>query len=232
MPLPALLLPILASALPAPASSSDIVVTGHAGPPFISPMGEPFRSRTGNGEGFIDWFRKADRNHDGVLGLDEMQADAERFFGRLDTNGDGQIEPDELVQYEWQLAPEIQVNSRLRRPRSASSAKAKPSADRPRRPRDETYDMDGLQGAARYALLNMPEPVAAADADFNRAVSLAEFRQAAMDRFQLLDTGHQGSLSFHALQAMLPKLAPPGTKRRKRADEVDTRVGTPLPPGP
>ena len=36
-------------------------------------------------------------------------------------------------------------------------------------------------------LLNIPEPVAAADTDFNRAITLEEFRQAAIERFQLLD---------------------------------------------
>ena len=39
------------------------------------------------------------------------------------------------------------------------------------------YRFDGLQGAARYGLLNIPQPVAGADADFNRAITLDEFRQ-------------------------------------------------------
>jgi hypothetical protein len=85
----------------------------------------------------------------------------------------------------------------------------------------------GPQGAARYALLNMPEPVAAADSNFDRTISLREFRLAAIARFQLLDTGHTGRLSLAMLQALLPK---PGKMQKYREDEPDARVGNPLPP--
>ncbi len=44
-----------------------------------------------------------------------MQADADRFFARLDSTRDGQIDPDEIKIYEWEIAPEIQVNSEWRR---------------------------------------------------------------------------------------------------------------------
>jgi Ca2+-binding EF-hand superfamily protein len=239
MPHLALLLPILASALSAPQPvANDIVVTGHAWPPFISPMGEPFRTRAAGGsDSFADWFRQADRNRDGVLTPEEMRQDAERFFAKLDTDHDGQIDPDELAQYEWEIAPEIQVNSKLRRPRSGPSVAPQPASDerdhekRPRhRDSEEGYDLDGLEGAARYALLNIPEPVAAADKDFNRAITLAEFRQAAAERFQLLDSRHEGKLSQQVLAAMLPQPPPPGQKAPKRSKGADTRVGNPLPP--
>lgn len=231
MPLTALLVAILISSLPAP-PESDIVVIGHPVPPFISPMGEPFRGHVGGKDAFVDWFRQADRNRDGLLTLDELQADAERFFAKLDLNHDGQIDPDELVQYEWEIAPEIQVNTKLRRARSASqSVDERGHEGRHRsRNRDEAYDPDGLQGAARYALLNMPEPVAAADADLNRVVSLSEFRRAAIDRFQLLDSRRQGKLTLQELEARLPKLPPLGKRPKRDTDKADTRVGVPLPP--
>ena len=97
--------------------STPITVTGHPWAPFISPMGEPFRAHTATDDTLADWFYQADRNHDGVLTLDEMDADAERFFATLDTNHDGEIDPDELAQYEYEIAPEIQVKSRTRRRR-------------------------------------------------------------------------------------------------------------------
>jgi Ca2+-binding EF-hand superfamily protein len=242
MPLPALLLPILAVAAQAQAPQDrPIVVTGYSGVPFISPMGEPFRPRRADEDALADWFRQADRNHDGVLTLDEMTADADRFFATLDTDHNGQIDPEELVAYEWEIAPEIQVNSKLRRARAASSPVPQPAADEPRRDQrrrgrgpDEGFDplSNGPQGAGRYALLNMPEPVAAADADFNRAISLAEFREAAATRFQLLDKARTGRLTVPLLEAMLPKLPPTGAKpTKRRKDEADSRVGQPLPPG-
>jgi Ca2+-binding EF-hand superfamily protein len=242
MPFPAILLPILAAAAQTqPAQDRPIVVTGYAGVPFISPMGEPFRPRRVDEDALADWFRQADRNHDGFLTSDEMVADADRFFATLDTDHNGQIEPEELVAYEWEIAPEIQVNSKLRRPRAAAGSTPPPKSDEPRRDSgrrkrglDEGFDPlgNGPQGAGRYSLLNMPEPVAAADEDFNRAITQAEFREAAVSRFQLLDKTRTGRLTVAQLEAMLPKLPPPGTKpKRRRADEPDARVGQPLPPG-
>jgi hypothetical protein len=230
-----LLLAAVASSSPPPPAEQDIVVRGFAGPPFISPMGEPFRTWRGAPDGFAKWFGQADRNRDGALSSDEMLADADRFFAKLDTNRDDQIDPDELAHYEWTVAPEIQVNSKLKRPRTELVAETPPEADsdeprleKPRRPRDEPYDPYGLQGAARYALINMPEPVAAADADFNRLITHAEFRQAAMDRFALL-ARNQGSVSYQTLATLLPKLPKAGAKPKKPSDEADSRIGTPVP---
>jgi Ca2+-binding EF-hand superfamily protein len=199
----------LAAAAPEP----PITVTGHAWAPFISPMGEPFRARTTADDTFLKWFRQADRDQDGILTAAEMVADADRFFTTLDTNHDDEIEPEELIRYEWEVAPEIQVNMRQMR------APGEPKDKRPRR-------YDGPQGAARYALLNIPEPVAAADADFDRGITRAEFRQAAIERFRLLDTSHAGRVSLTQLQAMLPV---PGAKPKR--EEKDSRIGNPLPPG-
>lgn len=237
MPLPALLLPLLVAAAEPP-----INVVGHAWAPFISPMGEPYRAHSATDDTLADWFRQADRNHDGVLTGDEMVADAARFFATLDSDHDGQIDPDELAHYEYEIAPDIQVMSRTRRAPGQPAPAARPDDDGKapsraefrRRDREEEASLGiggALQGAARYGLLNMPEPVAAADMDFNRAISLEEFRQAAVARFQLLDSTHQGRLTLSELEARRP--APPVNARQiKRNDRVaDPRIGNPLPPG-
>ena len=87
----------------------------------------------------------------------------------------------------------------------------------------------GPQGAARYALLNMPEPVAAADADFNRAITLAEFRQAALDRFQLLDKKHAGHADAWRSWKRCGRACLPA-KPKNDAQEQHSRIGSPLPP--
>src|SRR4051794_27434414 len=115
MILVAAILPLLISAAEATAPDASIIVRGHAWAPFISPMGEPFRAHSATDDTFANWFYGADRNRDGALTPDEMQADADRFFAKLDTDHDGEIGPDELVQYEWEIAPEIQVNNRRMR---------------------------------------------------------------------------------------------------------------------
>ena len=242
MPLAALFLPLLAaaqaSAEPLPPQRPPIVVTGRGGVPFISPMGEPIRARKPNEDTLARWFGQVDRNHDGFLTADELQADAQRYFvDILDTNHDGQIDPDELVRYEWTVAPEIQVNSRLRRARAPGEAPPKEDAETgkersnraERRERDRMDD--GPQGAGRYALLNLPEPVAAADTDLNRAITLQEFRQAALDRFSLLDKRHEGRLSLPELEALKPVFSANGKPPKHRDNEPDNRVGIPLPPG-
>ena len=241
MPLPLLILPMLAAAAPSP-----IVVTGQRWAPFISPMGEPFRSRSPDDDTVADWFNQADRNHDGYLTAEEMQADAERFFKVLDTNHDGQIDPDELARYEWQVAPEIQVNSRQRNRRGDAAGPITAGDDDQTGLPDSNDDhhhkrkrpdpgmgigMDGSpMGAARYSLLNIPEPVASADTDFNRVITLDEFRQAARERFQLLDTKHEGKVSLAELEAMLPPPPAPGHKPKPPKNRVDTRYGLPVPP--
>ena len=229
MPLLAPIVPILALAA---AAAEPITVRGYPWAPFISPMGEPFRSTT---ESPIQrWFRGADRDRDGMLTAEEMLLDADRFFARLDGNRDGQIDPDEIKTYEWEIAPEIQVNSDWRRRRGQSQQRHDDAPnDGPRKQRGDEHDgyrIDGLQGAARYGLLNIPQPVASADADFNRAITLAEFRQAASNRFRLLDTHGQGRLNLLELEARLP-IRPEGRRAKRGKDAVDSRVGLPLPEG-
>lgn len=250
MPLPLFLLALAAPAAQAPAArAAPITVTGHAWAPFISPMGEPFRARSATDDTLADWFRQADRDHDGFLTAAEMEADAERFFATLDTDHDGQIDPDELAHYEYEIAPEIQVMSTTKRAPGQPAAKVQASDDddlldadnsRDRKRRRERADQDdsslgiggALQGAARYSLLNIPEPVAAADTDFNRAITLEEFRQAAIERFQMLDTAHQGRLTLAQLEAM-PHAPDVSRRRAKRNDNApDKRIGNPLPSGP
>ncbi len=93
------------------------------------------------------------------------------------------------------------------------------------------YQPHGLQGAARYGLLNIPEPVAGADADFNRGATLAEFQRAAIQRFQLLDRQRAGRLTLTELEVLLPTRPKAGARVKRPADARDTRVGLPFPEG-
>lgn len=230
-----IIIPILAAA--AAADEPPITVTGRPWAPFISPMGEPFRARAPGEDTLARWFNQADRNRDGSLTSDEMEADAGRFFARLDTDRNGQIEPDELVQYEWELAPEIQVGSRWKRSKptdsdaQASSRETARRGDRAEHVPSSDGLAYGLQGAARYALLNIPQPVAAADTDFDRAITLGEFRYAARYRFQILDSKRQGRLTLQGLSDLLPSPSRAGRLAKPRKNDPDTRIGLPLPQG-
>jgi hypothetical protein len=51
-----------------------------------------------------------------------------------------------------------------------------------------------MEGAAPYSLLDEPQPVMGADADFNRRISKDEALKAAKTRFALLDANKSGVL--------------------------------------
>jgi Ca2+-binding EF-hand superfamily protein len=236
--LPFALIPFLVVAAQAEEPPKPITVTGYRWAPFLSPMGEPFRSRTPDDDPFARWFHQADGDQDGMLTADEMRADAERFFAALDVNRDGRIDSEERMTYESKIAPEVQVNSDWKRTRQETAAEARSSDDsdrgnRRRRWSNEIdgYQLDGLQGAARYGLLNLPEPVAGADANFDRFVSLDEFRSAASYRFQLLDRDRSGRLTLKNLEVLLPSRPKEGRRGKRPKNAVDTRIGLPLPEG-
>ena len=238
MAIPILVLALLAAA--ESPSKQPITVTGHAWAPFISPMGEPFRHRTRTDDTLSLWFDRADTNRDGAITPDEMRADAERFFASLDANGDKEIDPEELVKYEWEVAPDVQLMSKTRLAPSDSTEGREKRREEDLAALDDDDDFSrrkgkrpkkgNLEGAAIYGLLNLPEPVAAADADFNRGVSLEEFRIAATARFELLDASKQGRLTLPQLQEVRTAHLV-GGKLRLKKDAPDRRIGSALPPG-
>jgi hypothetical protein len=189
---------------------------------FISPMGEPFRPQAGAADTFEAWFRQADGNGDGALAVAELQRDGDRFFTTLDVNRDGEIDPEEMARYEQEIAPEVQLGAgrfgqgggdRERRdlsePLSGRGADQRhgfggPDDRRQRETRAPRARGGRAQGAGRFGLLNIPQPVARADTNLNRGVSTDEFRSAAAERFRLLDANRDGRLLHAELQALRP----------------------------
>ncbi|MFN3572290.1 MAG: hypothetical protein ACK4TR_02095 [Phenylobacterium sp.] len=191
------------------------------GPPgggrlFISPAGEPFRQ----GDGRAAWFAGADRDGDTLLTEAEFRLDAERFFAVLDADGNGTIDGFENQAYERDVVPEI---TRLAGPFGGGPAGRRPEGGR-RGPPPGGGDggLRGLlgkgpqaggerrDGAARWSLLNIPQPVRGADADLSGRVSLEEWRAAASRRFSLLDADGDGVLTLDTLPN------PPGGPPRPR----------------
>jgi Ca2+-binding EF-hand superfamily protein len=193
---------------------------GMRGGLFISPMGEPFR---GEGrEALISrWFAGADADHDGRLTPAEFRADAMRFFHMLDTDGDGEIGPDEIEHYENVIAPEI---------RTGGMGGGRGGGGRPagggrghgggmhgggmhgggmgggRMGGDGDGEAEGgsgesapnhamaemPRGAGRFGFFDIPEPVVSADSNLDRGISAQEFEAAARQRFTMLDVNHDG----------------------------------------
>jgi hypothetical protein len=188
---------------PQPEGGPDITVSGQARPidpldgpaVFLSPMGEPFRSDD-KLSGAEHWYVQADTDHDRRLTRVEFQADAARFFARLDTVHDGVIGPDELLHYETEIAPEVMVLSTY-----GDVSKMKVDSDG--KVSDPPYPT--RLGAGRYSWIITPEPVIAADSNMDRGVTKLEFEAAANARFKILDRNGDGAL----VRAELPKLVAP-----------------------
>jgi hypothetical protein len=193
---------------------------------FVSPMGEPFRGQANRAAGLETWFVQADTDGNRALSASEMQSDAARFFAILDRTKDREIDPDDINHYEIALVPEIRMMGagrpeRVRYTRVpdgsttvdhgtgggglAGSQAADRNSGITGRVKKSAPDQ-GLKGAGWLGLLNIPQPITSADANFNRGVSESEFLKAASTRFVLLDTDRNGTLSLGELQTRLADL--------------------------
>lgn len=154
---------------------------GGSGPPggrpslFISPPGEPFRAPAGQGDPRAGWLRLVDPTGSGVITIDALVADARRYFAVLDRDHNGAIEGAEVTFYENTIVPEILLGGG-----------GGPGGG-------------GLQGAARFGLLNDPQPIRSADFDLDYRVTLAEYERKARETFARLDTNHDGVLRVSEL---------------------------------
>jgi len=191
---------------------------------FISPSGEPFRGPDPLGA----WFAAADADHDGAITRAEFEADALRFFQKIDVNKDGQIDGFEIQAYEQNVAPEITATEFDRQPgagggqgpRAGGGARRggggmsgggrrgggrRGSASAGGGPPGGV----GREGAARYSLINEPEPIANADENLDSRVTLEEWRHATARRFAALDKAGTGRLTLDGLKGKVPPAPKP-----------------------
>ncbi len=206
-----LLLIVSLAAAPAFAAKKRPPCPPKAAQLFIAPMGQPFRAAADASDPMGTWIAQADADRDGTVSRAEFLKDADAFFTRLDTDRDGELIPSEISAYEMTL-PE----TRLYVPRGVGAP-----APRQKRKKDERYDVPAA-GAGRYAFLNIPQPVASADADFNRGVTRAEVAAAAADRFARIDAMQAGGATGRLAPATLPK-----TPAQRIATECDPSLPPP-----
>jgi hypothetical protein len=188
-----------------------------AGRLFASPAGEVFRSSEG-GPPLQAWFARADGDHDGALTYAEVRADFARVFALFDTDGDGEIEPDEVSHYEIAIFPEMGRFGVRGGGGAGFSPGARSFGPAGRGGRRGGVMRQGpgwasMAGAGRFGLLPISHPIMDADADFNRGVTRAEFDAAAGRRFNQLNVSGSGRLTLEELVALRRSRRGPSRQR-------------------
>lgn len=181
----------------------------YGGQLFVAPSGEPFHAADGAPYPVADWFASTDRNHDGRVDQGEFVAGFMRFFDSLDLDHDGVLRQNEIERYEQEVAPEVQSgidSDRGFHPRDLEAPGGSASEDDGNGPRsadvgrssaiESDLKSERPSGGGRYGLINIPEPVASMDVDFNGSVSRVEAQAAARRRFALLDPDAKGALTL------------------------------------
>lgn len=191
------------------ASAGFLAASGPAsakGSVYLSLMGEPYWTNDAGEHPFDQWINTADRDSDGAVSSVEFLSDADDFFASLDTSGDKVIDGDEMAAYE-QLAPG--------RTRAAGGGAKLPSSARPK-PRPSAPVEQGQvavvtsgnvpsatrihPGGGRINFSEVPQPVAMADLNLDRRVTLQEFRKTAGRRFVNHDVDKDGRLTRKELR--------------------------------
>jgi hypothetical protein len=169
---------------------------------FFSPAGEPYRGGDKDDYAVALWFAKADANKDGAISKQEFRADALRFFAVVDLNKDGKIDSTEIKNYEEKIAPEV-----LARTFDSGDVRKKDGpvdiqphdGSRLGNVKSETDYGQDRQGAGFFSFLDEPEPLTAADLDFNNKVTRDEWMAAANRRYGRLDPEGTGAVKLKDL---------------------------------
>jgi hypothetical protein len=182
---------------------------------FISPSGQPYRSKPGEPYPVVAWFEKTDTNHDGKIDRAEFRAEAEAFFHQLDLRKNGIIDDEIINLYEKKVVPEILVGAGGVAWRHGASEAVLtkvqlggaglgggqqsivpgPPPDLPT-PKPGT---DARRGAALYGLLNDAEPLRSADRSFRSQLKLQDMLDQADRNFDALDYDKRGYLTLEDL---------------------------------
>jgi hypothetical protein len=206
---------------------------------FISPFGQPFRVKDDAPYPVVNWFKQADKNVDGKIDKTEFLGDAGFFFDALDVNKDGVLDTTEVARYERRIAPEIlgfrvQISRAVGRgvaglhggrlwlaqggPAGQGVMGALPpdAAPEPDAAAKIPHSIDeSHNGASPFSFFDQPEPVTAADLDFNGYIKKKNFLRLAGVHFQTLDRKDQGFLTLGDLPKTHVQTVLERVKRRR-----------------
>lgn len=180
------------------AAHAQITVASRNSQIFTSPAGQPFRATPDKPYPSAAWIVQADADKDGKVSREEFENDAKTFFVKLDVNKDGYVNSPENTTYETKIVPEItRIDPRVTQPKNYRG-QYDPNMGVDQDPTKGRYQKS-IQGAAQYGFINEPQPVRAADANFDWRVSGGEWVNATTQRFDMLDKNGDGFLTADEL---------------------------------
>lgn len=173
---------------------------------YMSLMGEPFRTNAAGEHPFDQWIKLADGDGDGSISRLEFRSDAETFFQALDTTGDKVIDADEMALYERDAPGRTRaaggvtaaVSSSRPTPKSSAPVEQGQVALVTSNAPSATRIHPGQAPAVNFA--NVPQPVAMADLNLDRRVTIEEFLKTANRRFTNYDVDQDGRLTRKELR--------------------------------
>jgi hypothetical protein len=173
---------------------------------YLSLMGEPFRANESRVDPFDQWFKLADQDGDGMISRLEFRGDAAAFFATLDADGDKVIDGDEMAEYEQMAPGKTRAAGGGGPTLSSRRPEARPSA--PVEQGQAAIVSSGKvpsatrihAGDGRINFSEVPQPVAMADLNLDRRVTLDEFMKTASKRFANYDVDQDGRLSRNELR--------------------------------
>jgi len=173
---------------------------------YLSLMGEPFWTNDAGVQPFDQWLKLADEDGDGMISKPEFRSDAQAFFASLDKDGDKVIDADEMADYE-QLAPG-KTRAAGGGAQSPSSSRRQPTSSAPVEKGQVALVSSGNvpsatrihPGGGPINFSEVPQPVAMADRNLDRRVTLDEFMDTAGRRFANYDVDQDGRLTQRELR--------------------------------
>lgn len=173
---------------------------------YMSLMGEPFWTNDAGEAPFDQWLKLADQDGDGAISRIEFRTDAEAFFASLDTTGDKFIDADEMAVYE-QSAPG-RTRAAGGGAQGVSSSRPQPKSSAPIEEGQVAIVSSGNvpsatrvhPGGGSIDFSEVPQPVAMADRNIDRRVTLDEFIDTADRRFANYDVDQDGRLTRKELR--------------------------------
>ncbi len=173
---------------------------------YLSLMGEPFRTNATGDHPFDQWLKLADGDADGSITRLEFRSDAESFFEALDTTGDKVIDADEMAQYERDAPGRTRAAGGITA--AVSSSRPTPTSSAPVEQGQVALVTSNAPSATRIHpgqgpsvnFANVPQPVAMADLNLDRRVTLEEFLKTANKRFTNYDADQDGRLTRKELR--------------------------------